>query len=149
MKKTILFLAVSIVLVGAAIAVEYHWSRHGDQAHGHTDHAQPAKHGSMMLNNGQRWATDGSLRTGMQRIHDALQQASPELAQTTREQVAYLIDNCKLQPQADAALHGVIAQLLAGADALEKNPAGTKGTEIIRHALQQYPEYFDHPGWQP
>ncbi|QLQ34180.1 MAG: hypothetical protein HZT40_11085 [Candidatus Thiothrix singaporensis] len=137
-----LFLAASVLLVGAAVFVEHHWT-------GHDGHAQHTRHGTMALNNGQRWATDEALRTGMQRIHDAAQQNSPDLAQTTRQQTDYLIANCKLEPQADATLHGIIAQLLAGADALEKDSASAKGMETIRRALQQYPEYFDHPGWQP
>ena len=142
MKKTIQFLAASALLVGASVLVEHHWS-------GHDDHAQHTGHGTMTLNNGQRWATDEALRTGMQRIHAAVQQNNPDLAKTTRQQVDYLITNCKLEPDADATLHGIIALLLAGADVLEKEPANTAGMETIRHALQQYPQYFDHPGWQP
>lgn len=151
MKKTILILATSALLIGAAVLVEHHWFGHNSESHkhAHADHAQHTGDATMKLDAGQRWATDEALRTGMQRIRDAMQQASPELVLTIRQQIDYLIANCKLEPEADATLHGIIAQLLAGVDTLEKNPSSTEGIEKIHHAVQQYPEYFDHPGWQP
>lgn len=152
MKRIILILAAIVLLIGAAVLVKHHWSGHNSEGHehDHADHAQHADHNTTMkLNGGQRWATDEALRTGMQRIHVATRQNSPDLAQIIRQQVDYLIANCKLEPEADATLHGIIARLLAGADALEKNPASIEGMENIRQALHQYPEYFDHPGWQP
>ena len=145
MKKSILIPAASILLIGTAVLIEQYWLGHNPEGHEHV-HADQA---TMKLNAGQRWATDEVLRTGMQRIHDAVQQASPDLVLKTRQQVDYLIANCKLEPEADTTLHGIIAQLLAGADALEKDPSSAEGTEKIRHALHQYPNYFDHPGWQP
>jgi hypothetical protein len=86
----------------------------------------------------------------MLRIRDAAsQQQGTALASTTKTQVDYLITNCKLDSQADAALHGIISQLLTGADMLNKAPDSPDGVERIQHALQQYPELFNHPGWQP
>ncbi len=154
MHKSILILVACAVLIGAVVRVNHHGSRHegGDHAGGHKhalpDHSQAAGHARLTLNEGQRWATDQVLRTGMQRIHEAVQQNSPQLARTTREQVDYLIAHCELEPEADATLHGIIAQLLAGAQALSQDPRSTEGLEKIHHALRQYPEYFDHPGWQ-
>src|SRR3970040_1621382 len=65
----------------------------------------------------QRWATDAPLRTGMAKIRtavDALQhyerghmgpEQAVELANQVQQQIAYMVANCKLEPQAGAALH--------------------------------------------
>lgn len=110
---------------------------------------------------GNRWATDEPLRTGMTRIREAVApHAGPgaqplsaaqaqTLATTVRDQVQYLIENCKLDPKADATLHAVIGDLLAGAKGLEADPAAMDGLPLIVEALNQYPKYFDHPDWQP
>jgi hypothetical protein len=82
----------------------------------------------------------------MLKIRDAAsQQQGAALASTTKAQVDYMITHCKLDSQADAALHGIISQLLTGADMLNKAPDSPDGVERIQHALQQYPDYFNHP----
>ncbi len=92
----------------------------------------------------------------MGRIRDAVaaagpapsQEAAAALAQTVREQVSYLVANCKLKPRADAALHVLIADLLAGAESMVAAPSSGEGLERIGSVLRRYPEYFEHPGWQ-
>lgn len=108
---------------------------------------------------GKRWATDAPLRKGMAEIraavdalrHDEHGHLGPAqattLATTVETQVAYLVANCKLEPQADAALHGIIARLLQGAAALKANPHDTAALATLRQALQDYPRQFDDPGW--
>ena len=108
---------------------------------------------------GKRWATDAPLRKGMAEIRaavDALRhyehghlgpKDAATLATTVESQVAYLVANCKLEPQADAALHGIIARLLQGAAALKANPKDTAALATLRQALQDYPRQFDDPGW--
>ena len=108
---------------------------------------------------GGKWATDAPLRQGMERIHGAMADALPafekgELAPNTaialavevRDQVQYLIANCKLEPAADAQLHIVIGQMLAAADALSKEPMSTEGMPRLHDAMQLYGDYFEHPG---
>lgn len=144
--RTLIITSLLVFTVGGGIAAWTHLHE-GEGSHMHEADAHEA-HGtaSMELNAGQRWETDEPLRLGMQRIRDAAaQQQGAALASTTKEQVNYLIANCKLDPQADAALHGIISQLLAGADMLSKAPDSSEGTEKIRHALHQYPDYFNHP----
>jgi hypothetical protein len=41
----------------------------------------------------------------------------------------------------------LIAELLAGADALAKPESSAQGLDRIRQALAKYPHYFDHPDW--
>jgi len=144
-RQAIIIVGVLVLTVGGSIAAWTHLHA-SHEADAHETHGNAA----MALNAGRRWDTDEPLRTGMQRIRDAaLQQQGVALAATTKEQVDYLIANCKLDPQADAALHGIISQLLTGADMLSKTPESPEGVEKIRHALHQYPDYFNHPDWQP
>ena len=145
-----LTLAMAATLLATHPALAQH-----EQAHEHETHA-PA---GLTLNDGARWATDQPLRTGMERIRDAAASAleagphslSPEagrtLARAVREQVAYLVANCKLEPKADAVLHVLIAELLGAAETLERDPQAADGLPRIEQALRQYPEFFDHPGW--
>ena len=108
---------------------------------------------------GQRWATDAPLRRGMAEIRaavDALRHyehghlgpaQAATLATAIETQVAYLVANCRLEPQADAALHAIIARLLQGAAALKVDPQDTAALATLRQALQEYPRQFDDPGW--
>lgn len=128
-----------------------------EHAHEHEAHATAG----LTLNTGARWATDEPLRIGMQRIRDAAapalaagphslsKDAATALAVAVREQVSYLVANCKLEPKADAVLHVLIAELLGGAEALEQDPHAQGGLPRIEQALRQYPEYFEHAGWAP
>lgn len=138
-------------------------SAHQDAKHAHAEqanhhgHDSPAGAAGLKLNAGAKWPIDAPLRDGMQRIHSLVEASSadatlmPEQATATsngvRQQVDYLIANCKLSAEADAVLHVLIAELLAGADALEKPESSAQGLDQIRQALAQYPLYFDHPGW--
>ncbi len=125
-------------------------------AHQHDGHAAAA----LSLDHGKKWQTDAPLRQGMQSINDAVMKAVPafhhdaltkpeaeKLASHINTQVEYLVENCKLAPQADAVLHVFIGDLLAGAGELKKQPLSGQGLPRIVGVLQQYPEYFDQPAW--
>jgi hypothetical protein len=147
-----------IVLVGLSYAIRTHLQHGHAGAHDHSDHGAAA----LSLNEGKRWATDEPLRIGMQRIRDVVAQtlATSEpsalppaqakiLADTVQENVTYLIQNCQLEPKADATLHILINELMAGAAATTANPASGDGALKLAEALREYPKYFDHPGWNP
>ena len=130
------------------------------QGHSHShDAAEPVQ---LTLNNGKKWATDDNLRQGMSRIRDALAAELPAihsgkatteqyrtLAQKTNDQIAFMVKNCKLEPEADAMLHLVLADIIAGADAMMARDGSDarKGAEKIASALDNYGAYFAHPGW--
>ena len=144
-SKTLVTVIAVALLVGGGV---YAWLHHSHE--NHTDHEAHAAHAhdtaAPPLVNGQRWETDEALRTSMLQIRDAAsQQQGAALASTTNAQVDYMITHCKLDSQADVALHGIISQLLTGADMLNKAPDSPDGVERIQHALQQYPDYFNHP----
>lgn len=108
----------------------------------------------------KRWATDAPLRKGMGDIRVAVQAlAHHEMghmgteqalaqASTIEQSIGYLVANCKLDPQADAALHGIIAGLAQGTAALKADPKDMAAIATLRTALRDYPRLFDDPGWK-
>ncbi len=149
-----------LILVLAGIAVGLWMHDRGDHAAGH-DHAHHDS-SALSLDDGKRWATDAPLRLGMERIRNATTTVvarrttngvdaatAASLSNAINENVNYLIANCKLPPKADAALHVIITDLLTGAGALNAHPESPEGLDRIIAALRVYPEYFDHPQWQP
>ena len=108
---------------------------------------------------GQRWASDAALRKGMAEIRAAVgalqhyqhghigPEQAATLATRVEAQVAYLVANCTLEPQADTALHAIIARLLQGTAALKADPTDLGAVATLRQALQDYPRQFDDPGW--
>ena len=135
-----------------AVLAQDHHSHHGKTT------------AQLTLNNGKKWATDDNLRQGMSRIREALAAELPAihsgkvsaeqyrtLAKKVNEQVEFMVQNCKLDKDADAMLHLVLTEFIAGTDAMadqKNNKAKRHGAEKITHALESYGVYFEHPGWQ-
>jgi hypothetical protein len=129
-------------------------------AHSH-DHAGEAK---LVLNHGKKWQTDAPLRQGMENIRAAVakdlkvihaNKATPAqyeaLAKKVNTEVAGIVQNCKLDPEADAQLHIVIAELMAAAEVMEGKAKGEKpreGAVKAVKALNAYGKHFDHAGWK-
>lgn len=151
------FFAIALITLGlnaGQVLADEHTHDHGD-AH--------AGASALQLNNGQKWATDASLRQGMNRIHVAFSAESavissgkmtPEryqaLAQKIHTEIAWLVQNCKLDKQTDAMLHLVLAELIDGAEAMAGKKSGVQpheGMLKVEQALDNYATYFDHPGW--
>lgn len=147
------------LVVAAMLALGINPAFATDHAHGHDDHSSA----SLTLNNGQKWPTDASLRQGMASIKAALLpqlhaiqenklKASQyrALAKRTNAEISFMVSNCKLAPEADAQLHLIIADLGTAAEAMagnDKKLTRQEGAFLLRHALETYGEYFDHPGW--
>lgn len=128
--------------------------------HSHHD-AEPAQ---LTLNNGKKWTTEDNLHHGMNSIRDALAAELPAihggkesaeqyrgLAKKVDEQIAFMVKSCKLEKNADAMLHLVLARIIDGSHAMaeQKSDKGRlQGAEKIAHALEDYAAHFDHPGWR-
>ncbi len=128
--------------------------------HGH-DSAAPQQ---MVLNAGKKWTIDAPLRQGMLTMHSAVKHTLPAahagkataadydaLGAKVSAQVAYIVENCKLQPQADEQLHTVIAQLLSGVEAVQgQQGEGERASGVVKmaQALNTYGQYFEHAGWK-
>lgn len=124
----------------------------------HAEHAHAAAPAAEVPA-GKRWATDAPLRDGMRRVRQAVQalehaeHGHPDAAQSAN--VAKLIDgavndmiaNCKLEPDADAALHGLLAKFLVGANAARTGQGIPAALADMQGALQKYPRLFDDPTW--
>lgn len=130
------------------------------QNHSHS-HGEE-KHAQLTLNDGKKWGTDKSVRQGMSRIRNTMAAALPAihsgkttagqylaLARKMNDQITLMVKNCKLDQQADTMLHLVLAEIIAGTDAMMVHDGSDphKGAEKIVHALDNYGAYFDHPGW--
>ena len=133
-----------------------------EDAHKHGHEAQ----GSMLqLNAGKKWETDAALRKSMGEIRHTMAsslhaihdntlpaKAYDGLAQKVEGAVGEIIANCKLPPAADAQLHIVVADLLAGAEQMagkDKEAGRMDGAVKVVGALDNYGKYFDDPGFKP
>jgi hypothetical protein len=147
--RTVLALACGLGLVTAAQASPQH-AHEGHPAHVGTA-AAPAP--------AQRWTPDASLRDGMRRVHAAVDElrhyemghmSAPmavDRATTVEQAVSFMFAHCKLAPEPDAALHGILAPLLGAAQALKHDPKDIGAVARMRAAIAPYPQYFDDPGW--
>ncbi len=120
--------------------------------------------GKLALDAGKKWATDEPLRRGMSTIradlapqlrgiHEGKLSAEEyrALGADIENEVGAIVAQCKLEPKADAMLHLVRTELLAGADAMQGKGKGAAadGARQAVHAVNAYGRYFDHPAWAP
>ena len=128
-------------------------------------HEHGADAPALRLDDGTKWRTDEPLRRGMLKIRAAVEKKLPAvhggtlsdaqyeaLGEVVEGQIAYIVGNCKLEPQADAVLHRVIADLSDGAAVVAGRTAvdsRSKGVMHLVDALDNYGTYFDHPDWKP
>lgn len=106
-----------------------------------------------------RWTPDAPLQEGMRRLRDTVAglehhekgQLEPARVQALASEVdaavEFLFSNCKLDTDPDVALHGLLARLMAGAQALHDDPADISVVASMRAAVQDYPRLFDDPGF--
>jgi hypothetical protein len=135
MKSTIKHAALAAALTLAFGAPAF---AAGD-THSHEPAGGEAK---LVLDHGKKWQTDAPLRQGMENIRSAVAKGvqNDALAKTVETEVAGIVQNCKLEPEADAQLHIVIGELLAATEA--------KDIARVKQTLNAYGEHFDHAGWK-
>ena len=120
---------------------------------------------NLLLDNGRKWATDAPLRRGISAIRSVVAHAPQaahggtakpavyaDLGRRVEAQVGRIVAECKLEPRADAMLHLVVADLVAGADAMKAAKTGAEGQaglERVAVALNAYGDYFDDKGFRP
>jgi hypothetical protein len=153
-------LGVALVAAGlAGINVLGSSASAAETGHDHGHAAASAK----PLPAGKRWSTDAPLRESMEQIRHSLEPklaaihndklAADEykaLAEHADKQVANIVANCKLPPDADAALHGIIAQIGEGTEAMagKSKVSPRDGAARVAKALDEYGRTFDHPRWK-
>lgn len=152
----------SIPLLLAAISLAFPLTMLAAES-GH-DHHGAAPH-KIELNAGKKWQSDASLRKGMSAIKEQVSVALPaahegkltpeqyaKLGKGLNDQVVYIVQNCKLDPKADAQLHVIIGDLAQGIETLEgkqQNKERALGVVQVAEAVNTYGKYFDHAGWKP
>lgn len=128
---------------------------HGHDAAAHTLH----------LDAGKKWATDAPLRQAMTTIRTATQKVLPlvhagkagdadyaAFAGAVNAQLAFIVQNCKLDPKADAQLHVIIGELAAAVAQAQQQLPGQKrkaGVVKVVQALNSYGRFFEQPDWKP
>jgi hypothetical protein len=155
-------LAASVVALTTVALVGAPHARAADPHHHH--HGASAASAQLKLDHGKKWATDEPLRRGMSAIREAVHGAAAPLHKGTAKPDAYaalgrrieadvgvIVKECKLPPAADEQLHLVVADVIAGADAMKSAKDGKAGRAALIQvdaALKAYGKHFDHPGWK-
>ncbi len=127
------------------------------------DHGPSAPH-KLELNAGKKWGTDEALRQGMSAIRASVSQTLPAahsgkatpaeydaFGKDVTAQISYIVENCKLDPKADAQLHIIVADVMNGVEAAEGKQGDkkrTSGVVKVAQAANAYGKHFDHAGWQ-
>ncbi len=157
-KRTLLGLLVAGVLAAGTAAGTSAWA-----ASDHAHEPATAAH-ALKLNAGKKWASDEPLRLGMAKIRDAVEARLPAvhrgklghaqydaLGGEIDAQIASIVSNCKLDPDADEVLHVILADMMQANEAVQGKRAKAKRStgvvEVVR-SLEQYGRYFEHPGWK-
>lgn len=151
-----LLLVAGLSLSAASLAAPVH--KHD----AHADHAAPT---TLQLNAGKKWATDEPLRKSMENIRQSVAASLHQihenrliaagydtLARKVEGEVGNIVSNCKLEPKADAQLHLIVADLLAGAEQMAgkvKKAKRQDGAVKVIGALEKYATYFDDPQFKP
>lgn len=131
------------------------------QEHDHDAHKNhDAKAAKATPKPGQKWSTDAPLRKSMTAIRDVLQAnlhkahegklATADyhaIAQKIDAEVAVIFKECKLAPDADAALHEILVPIM---DASKAMHAGNDPKAFMKAvtAVNAYGKSFDHKGWK-
>lgn len=146
-----------------AIALSISASTAIAQAAAHEQHG--ATHAVLELDAGQKWATDAPLRQGMSTIHKAVSTALPAaqsgkmttaqydaFANDMTGQFTYIVQNCKLEPKADAQLHVLLGNIMTGitiAKGEEKGQDRNLGVIKVAQSVNDYGKYFDQTDLKP
>jgi len=160
--KTSSALSAILFAAGLSLSTAGHAAPAAHQHDAHADHGAPA---TLQLNAGKKWGTDEALRKSMASIRQAVDASLHQihenrlpaagygaLASKVEGEVANIVANCKLEPQADAQLHLVVADLLAGSEQMAgkvKKAKRQDGAVKVIGALEKYATYFEDPQFKP
>ena len=123
----------------------------------HAHHALHSAHSDAVVNpttEGTMYATDAPLRAGMLKIRQLLSaprptniQAAKQLTDGIDAEVQQLFAQCKLEPAADAALHGVLALIIEGSAGLRVAAGDDHAWAKLQEAIALYPKRFNNTGF--
>ena len=121
------------------------------------DHAatSPAAATDAPAENSQRWPADATLRRNMRGIRAAVEalghyehghmgaEQAVAMASKIEGHANEIIAQCKLPPDADAALHAILVPLMSGAARLKSDPTRLDAIPPMREALARYEQQFE------
>lgn len=156
-----MFMSLSKTLIIICLYAGFVCSVQAEEKKSEHSHEHSEQSAGIMLDEGKKWETDAPLRKGMNSIHQAVEKAEKAfesktltkeegevLASHVNKQLMFMVENCELQPKADASLHVIIGEMMMGIGAMSKAPDAEGGFPRIHKALKQYPKFFDHPDWE-
>ena len=122
----------------------------------HDEHHHLVTHtGNHVIATGKKFTADEALAMRMGKVQktsegiaarNAAGITKPELEKAGREITSLVHDifkSCKLEPEADAAIHPLLADILQGASLLV-NGKYSEGHKKIHHAFMSYEKLFEH-----
>jgi hypothetical protein len=161
MKTAPIARLVAVAFIAGGLAAVNVWGNAATAADASHDHGS---HSAKPLPAGKRWATDAPLRDGMAQIRKVIEPRLPavhggtvdpreygDMAARVEQQVAGIVTNCKLPSDADAALHGILAEMGEATQTMAGKTAHAprEGAVQLARALDRYGRTFTHPGWKP
>ena len=146
MKAFLVLTALSFVFIGQSYAAENSHHSHGGSSN--ASEVKPDK----------KFIADEALKERMNSILSAMQKLNKTGSASEKKKevittggrvesvVQDIFKSCKLAPDADAAIHPILAEILEGANLLKKGDE-KNGHERIHKALLKYGDNFEHSGW--
>ena len=146
MKAFLILTALSFVFIGQSYAAENSHHSHGGSSN--ASEVKPDK----------KFIADEALKERMNSILSAMQKLNKTGSASEKKKkvvttggrvesvVQDIFKSCKLAPDADAAIHPILAEILEGAYLLKKGDE-KNGHERIHKALLKYGDNFEHSGW--
>lgn len=143
---------LALMVAGGSLHAAEHG--HADEGHG------PAR---LQLNQGKKWETDAPLRQGMAKLRAGMGEKleaihkgklsadeAKALGEKIDAELATIVAQCKLEPQADAMLHLILADLMAASEVMQGKHKGKPVTAARKAvgALNSYGRYFNDPQWK-
>ena len=145
-------IVLALLIAPGLVLAQHDHAMHAAHA-GPSDLAAPAEIPSGHV----RWTPDAPLVAGMGQVRRAVATlAHLEMGHLDEGQVLTLagdVDaaiesmfaNCRLEPEPDVALHGILARLMAGSKALRDAPTDPAPVGPMRDAVADYERLFDDP----
>ena len=142
MKITLIVLLISVTNIAIA------------QNHDH--HSRDGKQISNKAESKNKFVPTGDLKVRMEKILNLMKELNPKkddvkvvksYGDKITETVNDIFKTCKLEPNADAAIHPSLGLILDGASDF-KNGQYESGHKKIHEALLGYEKMFNHVGWK-
>lgn len=135
----------------------------GAQDEHHHDHGAPAAKASPPKP-GEKFESDKPLRTHMGSIRNDIQSQMKAVHKKSIKDADYeklsgkidksvksIFKDCKLKPDADAALHSILAEIMAGSNSMKTGDLDARldGYLKVIQGLEEYARTFTDPTWKP